>query len=326
MTREQIIEIISQLDTEKTKVIRVNCRPREKSNKVLVTEVDGHQWYCERPTYFWSKFDLNFIQGPYYKEPELLFPEIKEPLIIFDNRGLCWLRYEMSSFGLLEYYLKNPLVYVEAMARHHEDLLILLDGLKNIEPLLEQEKFFKDNLKKFVELYALFYKYESSIFMLFDELVMQFRNLLRQFLDKGVVNAYFGNFLSGEMTKEALRLGFVEERGALELSTTRGVLYGMDIPPRIFYKDPKFYFNYEQDLDILSALIKKGISSYDLRKFLAFRIIVPIGFQINEESQYFETSLLSAHLGVLAKQVAKKLNKTIPELQKLNLEEIFNLI
>ena len=104
MTREQIVKIISSIPEEKFKVIRVKCRPPEKSNKVLTTVIDGHTWYAERPKYFWSAFDRSFHGKAYVLEEKLLRPDIKEPLGLFDHKGRWWTRQEMSSFGLVNFF------------------------------------------------------------------------------------------------------------------------------------------------------------------------------------------------------------------------------
>lgn len=324
--RQRIIEMISGRPTSRMKFITTKSRPPEKSNKILVTKVFGHNWYCERPTYFWSKFDLDFIEKGFLGEQKLLFPKVNESLVVFDKRGLFWSRYEMSSMGLLNYFLKNPLSYLEAMSTHHHDVKEVIKNLKAIRKIIKDDHFLKKNLKVFTKIYNHFCRFQSTVYLVFDEMAWQFRQFLRQHLPKALANVYFTNFLQGEMTKEALKLGYIKERGILEWVKTRGILYGMDLPPRLFYKPPKFFTEYPEDLQIISYLVEKGLSNEELRKFLAFRVIVPIGFQISEESQYIETSLLSAHLGIMVKLIAKKLNKSIDDLQKLRAEQIINLL
>ena len=324
--RQQIVKTISKNPLEKMRVITTKSRPEEKSNKILITRIKGQDWYCERPTYFFSKFDRSFLEKGFLEEQEILFPKDKEILTVFDERGLFWSHYKISSFGLVEYFLKNPSAYLSAMAKHEDDIGQIVDGLKKIKPKINNNEFLEDNLLEFVKLYNLFYRFLATIYMTFDELAWQFRQFLHCHLPKEIANAYFTNFLGGEMTKEALKLGYVKERGMLEWSKTRGVLYGMDLPSRLFYKPPKFFTEYSDDIKIISCLVKKGISNDELHKFFAFRAIVPLGFQINEESQYFETSMLSAHLGILAKKAAKKLNKSIDDLQSLSVNQIVNLL
>lgn len=324
--RQEIIKTISKHPIEKMRVITTSSRPKEKSNKVLITKVGKQNWYCERPTYFWSKFDRSFVEKGFLEEQEILFPKNKEPLIVIDERGLLWSHYKMSSFGLVKYFLENPTAYLSAMAQHGSDVEQIMNSLKKIKTNINNAKFFKNNLLEFVKLYSLFYRFQATIYTTFDELAWQFREFLHQNLSKEIANIYLTNFLGGEMTKEALKLGYVEERGMLELSKGRGVLYGMDLPPRLFYKSPKFFTEYPDDIKVISLLTRKKISSSDLNKFFAFRTIVPAGFQINEESQYFETSMLSAHLGILVKEISKKLNKSIDDLQSLSVKQIINLL
>lgn len=325
-SRKEIAKIISKRPPEKIKTIKVKCRPREKSNKVLVTRVLGHDWYCERPNYFWSEFDLDFVGKPYLDEPKILRPDISEPMALFDDKGLYWTRAEVTSFNLVKLFLTNPSLYINVMAMHEADIKIIVDKLQRVRKTIRNEKHLKHNLLEFTGLYNLFYRTQLTIYMTFDELALQFRQFLHKHLPKELANIYFTDFLQGEMTKKALELGYVEERGKIELQTIRGVLYGMDITPRVFYTLPKFFIESSHDQEVISRLIEKKLPSEEMKRFFAFRMIVPLGFQINEESQYFETSMLSAHLGVIAKKIAKKLSISIEELQTMSVKKIIRLI
>lgn len=322
MTRAQIAKIISARPEKSYKVIHVKCRPPEKSNKVLVTVVRGRKWYSERPKYFFSVFDRSFLAKGYLAEENLLYPDIKEPLGLFDSKGRWWAREEMSSFGLVKLFLKNPTLYLWIMSRHTQNVKNIVQTIKNIAPTLTKPKFFKQNLKTFTDLYYLMCEAQGSIYTTFDELVWQFRELLLKYLKKEQVNTYFPQFLAGEATKHALEKGYVKERGMLEYVSDRGVLYAKDLKPRAFYSPPHFFPDFHQDAEIINSLIENKVTKEDLQKFFAFRVIVPLGFQINEESQYAETAVLSAHLGTLVKSLSKNIKLPIEKIKSLPLKVI----
>lgn len=322
MNLENIAGKISAIPINKIKKIHVACRPPEKSNVVLTVKINDHNWYCERPTYYWSTFDKSFVEIPYLDEQKIIYPNIKTPLAIFDKRGLFWTRDEMSSFGLLRYFLNHPQKYISVMTKHTTDVKNIMQDIAKQKNNWNKTKYLKINLAIIQASYYKFYRYHSSVFMLFDELAWQFRRLLLKYLTIEQVNSYFPQFLSGEATRLALKKGYVAERSALEYQPTRGVLYAMNLRPRLFYAAPKFKLHYSNNTKIANALYRAKITTKDLKNFLAFRKLVPVGYQINEEAQYAETAGLSAHLGVLIKLVYKKLNLSLDKIQKLSLEQI----
>lgn len=326
MTKKQIYQEISSIPLDEMKVLHVACRPPEKSDAVLTVEIAGKTWYCERPKYFWSVFDQSFVGGGYRREQKLLYPDATDVLGLFDKRGLWWTREEMSSFGLLQYFLKNPSTYLWMMTRHTYEVKEIVAVLKKVSPTLGDSKYFINNLNIFVDLYERMYWAFGSIFMLFDELAWQWRVLLLKYLPKENVNTYFPMFLSGEATKEALKRGYLKDRGQLEYSTTRGVLYAMDIKARRFYVQPHFFHDYSEDSRVLDLVIKNEISDNDLKNFIAYRMMVPLGFQINEEAQYVETAGLSAHLGILVQAIGENLNKPISEFQQMSVQKIIQIL
>jgi hypothetical protein len=177
-----------------------------------------------------------------------------------------------------------------------------------------------------VKAYRLFYKFEAVLFNFFDDLVLHFREFLITHCGLVKANEYFPNFLQGEMTKEALAKGYITVRGNAEAQTTRGVLYGLGIKPFVFYRLPKFFHEFPEDKEIIGVLFKQRVSQKQLELFFAFRFLIPIGFQINEESQYVESSMLSAHFGELMKRVAQKLKRSISELQEIPIQKIIRLL
>src|SRR3989338_5072417 len=326
MTKQQIVRIISSTPRDRMKIKRVQCRPKEKSNTVLVTKVGTHRWYCERPSYFWSKFDQSFVARGYIAEQKLLFPTIQEPLGVFDQQGLWWTREELSSFFLVEHFTQNPTQYLWAMSLHTHDVQEVVQKLQKIKPTLSNPRHFANNLHTFVELYTQFYRFQATVYMVFDEMAWEFRKLLLRYLPKENVNTYFPRFLSGEATRKALQKGFIQERGRVEYQTTRGILYAMNLKPQAFYVPPRFFHSFPEDDEIISLLLARNISPKDLQQFLAFRTIVPVGFQINEEAQYTESTGLSAHVGVLMRALAKYLNKPLDTFQSMNVESIVKLL
>ncbi len=322
MTREELVTTISQRPLDTMEVIHVHCRPAEKSNEVLVTEIDGHRWYAERPKYLWSPFDLSFLEAPYLAEQHRVYPDIHEPLNLFDQRGLFWSRHEMSSFGLLDFFTANPARYLAIMSEHTNAVRQIVETLTQIGPTLGDKSRLSENLQTFVTLYGKMYEAHSSIFILFDELAWQAREFLLAELPKPLVNEYFPNFLAGEATKKALELGYVAERGALEYATTRGVLYAMQLPPRAFYAEPHLFTQYSEDRSFVQALHDHGIGSDKLERFMAYRLMLPAGFQINEEAQYIETAGLSAHLGVVVKAITAHLGVSIDAIQTMTVPEL----
>ncbi len=322
MTRDELLQYFSIKQDADFTVVHVQCRPPEKSDEILVAEVGEHKWYCERPKYFWSALDQSLISQGYLAEQHLVYPEINEPLGFFDHKGRWWQREEMSSFGLLKHYLAHPAHYVAMMAMHTYDAEAVVKTLAKIKPQLGQSQYLAEHLHTFQQLYTRFYRTESSIFMLFDELAWQFRQFLLDRLPKELVNRYFPSFLTAEITKEALAKNYVADREMLEYSTTRGVLYAKDLEPRAFYVSPQFFPSVPEDHEILSALIGQDLSLAEIEHFIAYRTMLPAGFQINEESQYIESSGLSAHLGVLMKVVIKQLDLSLEQVQNMPIEKL----
>lgn len=322
MTRAKIADIISAGPLDEMESITTVSRPAEKSNTILVTEIEGKKWYCERPRYTWSLLDRSFFEKPFVVEERLLYPNISEPMGVFDARGLWWAREEMSSIGLVPYFLKNPTRYLRMMARHTANVEASVKGLAKRKDTLGDPAEAADNLAEFITHYERMYECLATIFMAFDELAFQFRQFLLARCTKEQVNTYFPQFMSGESTKAALAAGYLDHEEPAESASSRGVLYAMHRTPRLFYASPKFFHAFDDDGTIMRHLINNGISDKELELFFAFRTIVPAGFQINEESQIMESMILSPHLGIVMKAASAALGKSIDELTEMRIDDV----
>lgn len=324
MTRAQIADIISRRPIDQMETITTVCRPAEKSNTILVTEIEGKKWYCERPRYEWSPLDRSFFEKPFVAEERLLYSNIAEPMGVFDARGLWWAREEMSSIGLVPYFLKNPALYLRMMARHTANVSLIVSAIQKRAETFNDPRKAADNLGEFIVHYERMYDSFATIFMAFDELAFQFRQFLLAHCAKAQVNTYFPLFMSGEATKEALAAGYLDSEEPAESALSRGVLYAMYRTPRLFYAQPKFFHSFDDDGATMRHLIDNGISDENLERFLAFRTIVPAGFQINEESQYMESMILSPHLGIVMRAASATLGRSIDELTEMRVEDIIH--
>ncbi len=293
---------------------------------MLKVTIGGKEWYCERPSYEWTRLDLGFVKKGFFAEQKLLFPEIREPLGVFDAKGRWWARRELSSYGLVEYFVEHPAVYMRMMALHTRDVEIITSSLRAVQKRLADPRQFVKHLRMFQRLYQLMYRAQASVFMAFDPLAWEFRKFLLRFLTREEVNHYYPRFLAGEATKVALKKGYVQERKQVEYAQTRGVLYGIHLKPRAFYAEPQFFHAYPEDAAMVRALQERGASQKDIDRFFAFRMIVPLGFQINEEAQYVETAGLSAHLGVLMCAIAKKIAVKVSDLQKMSVLSLIRAV
>jgi hypothetical protein len=320
---QKVKEKISKIPLEEMKVIKTKCRPPEKSNEILEVQIDKNKWYCERPKYFWSKLDQSFIKKSFQQEAKLLFND-QEKNVFFDERGLWWVSYELSSFYLLPYFLENPTEYIWVMSQHMMDVQRVIEILKQVHCDLNDNQKLVLNLQRLANAYFLKYHFSSSVFFVFDELIYQFRLFLLKHLDKSIVNVYLNKFLRAEITKEMLEHSHGNR--LVKEADSRGVLYASGTEPVVYYRRPKYFHEYSEDMDIIEELIKKNISKTNYLKFIAFRLMVPIASQVNEEAQYVESQMLSAHTSFIMKKVAQKLKMSILDLEKLSYQQIINLL
>lgn len=314
---------ISALSKEQIKVEVSPARPPEKSNEIYSAEINGEVWVCERPKYHFSILDQSLWSETFLKEGELLFDKVG--LTVFDKSGLWWSKQKLGSKSLVRYFLDHPSHYLSAMADHYKDVLALLEILKEVNQSLDDEKSLSTNLRKMARCYQLFYRYPHTIFWVSDELIYQFRTFLMKYLDKKIANIYLTQFLTAEMTKEVISNGYGEKL-IIGNPDSRGALYASDTAPIIFYRRPKFFHSFDQDMDIVEEMAKGKLTKEELKDFFSFRMIVPVAVQVNEEAQYIESQMLSSHTSFLIKKISERLKKSPDELEQMSFEEIIDLL
>src|SRR3989338_5754300 len=202
--KEEIINTLSRLKAGEYVEHPVLSRP---GATILEATVGKHRWYCERPKYFWATLDQSFLAKSYEDEGRLLFG-IEEPAGIFDASGRFWVREETSGYGLEKYFLKNPWRYYEIIIEHTRNIQKIVEILNQVNADLRSEEKLAENLGKMIEVYKILYRFQSTIFNFFDDMVLHFKEFLTAKLGKAPANRYFANFLQGEMTKEALEKGY----------------------------------------------------------------------------------------------------------------------
>ncbi len=302
-------------------------RPSASGSFTYSTDIDGKKWYLER-SYTWLKLDQSFFLPRYIEEAKEIWPRNKklhgEILGEFDNDGRLWVREELSSHFLIPYYLQHPAEYIRVMSDHVKDVLKLVAIVTEVNQTLDDESQLAANIKRMNEAYQLQYGCPSTIYFVSDELIWDFKEFLLTFLDKKTANIYFSNFSTAEITKRLLAENAVD--AAATDAGSRGILYASGQKPSVKYFPPKFFHQYPQDAEVMEKLMTSGADEEKINKFLAYRLIIPITFQINEEAHYIETQLLSAHLSYLLRKIAEIADKDLEELQQLSWQEIINIL
>lgn len=300
---------IKDVDESKITSYTTKARPAEKSNEILEINVDGKLFKCERPKYFHKKFDLAIYTPGFEKEGDIIYNR-KIPFF-FDKKGRWWCGEEFSSKGMMKFFLANPQKYVEVFTKKTEDtkkiIKIAEQTLKQI--YADDIPTILDNLKKLTYILRTFYSYHFCTYVLFDELVYEFKQFLNKYLPKKLANMYMCEFLQAEITKEAIKVGAVgEKRGA------RDTTYSDD-KPCVFYRPAKLFFESKLDNEVIARLQEQKITKEEMQKFLAFRTITPISIQISEEGQYLESKSFCAMMSIVIEKISKKLinNKIITE-------------
>ena len=288
------------LDYSKVNILTTEARPTRKQNEIYEIVLDGKKYWCERPKYLWNRFDQDILLPIALKEGKILFS--REVPIFFDQHGRQWFAEELTSKFLLNYYIKNPLKFVQIMSRRVTQVKKILKILEEINKNIGAEDIstLKQNYQEVLSCFDLFYDTGCSVFMLYDEFVYCFRQVLLQILDKREANTYFSEFLQAEMTKEALRLGHIQEFDAESRATTYG-----KTKPILFYKEPKFFYESSMDIQIVEKIMKADVSTELKEEFFALRLITPIAIQINEEAQYVESRMITAHFAYIIDTIAK---------------------
>ncbi|MFH1053395.1 MAG: hypothetical protein V1740_03170 [Candidatus Woesearchaeota archaeon] len=263
-----------------------NARPSPK-NEVWEQVIDGKKFICERPYYFNKKLEVELFAKGFENESKLIFGE-KLPFF-FDKEGRWWADPKLCSQELMNTLINDPIIYFKTISRKVNTVKKIIPQLKQIEKELETEdpenllKHFKMLTRCFVD----FFSYHFITYIVSDEIVLKFNNVLHSFLDKQKANVYFSEFLRAEITKEALKVGAIGESTVM----SRDIYYS-ESKPIVFYKTPKILFSSQYDNEIIENLYEINPSAELLQEFFSLRLITPIVIQINEEAQYIESKML----------------------------------
>ncbi len=300
------------------------ARPAPK-NEIWEQEIDGQTYLCERPHYTLKKLEVELLKECFERESLMLFGK-KLPLF-FEGNGRWWADPEICSAKLMERCIKNPQLYIKTMAQKVQDVKEVIQILHEINQKIEEKNpaILREQFTKLVEAYFLFYSYHFITFVLFDEMALKFKNILQQFLSRGDANQYFTEFLQAEMTAEAIRRGAVQDDTAQQ---SRDLFYSA-CKPTIFYKEPKFFTEYAYDNEIIAKLYDSTPSPLIVQEFFALRLLVPLGFQINEEAQYIESKMLCPIMKIILEKiriflVQQGLFEKEKDIRELGVEEIIS--
>ena len=274
------------------------ARPAPK-NEIWEQEVDGQTYICERPHYTLKKLEIELLRECFERESLTLFGE-KVPFF-FEENGRWWADPQLCSAKLMEACIRNPPLYVKTMSKKVQDVKEIIQLLRSTNQQIDTEDpaILKEHFTKLVAAYRSFYSYHFITFILFDELALKFKNTLQQFLGRGEVNVYLTEFLQAEITAEAIKRGAIQDDTAQQ---SRDLFYSA-CKPIIFYKEPKFFMESEYDNEIITKLYASNASPELVQDFFALRLIVPLGFQTNEEAQYIESKMLCPIMKIILEKI-----------------------
>ncbi len=290
---------IRDVDESKITSYITKARPAEKSNEILELEADSRIFRCERPRYFHKKFDIALYTLGFEKEGEIIYG--KKIPVFFDRKGRWWCGEELSSHGLLNFFLANPQKYIEVFIKKTEDTKALITTAEQVLKQVYADDILTiiGSLKKLSNIFHVFYSYHFVTYVLFDELVYEFKQFLDRYLPKKLANTYMCEFLQAEITKEAIKAGVIgEKRGARDSTYS-------DDKPCVFYRPPKLFFESKLDNEVVAELKKQNISDEEMQKFLALRTITPISIQISEEGQYLESKMFCAMMSIVIDKISQ---------------------
>lgn len=297
-------------------------------NKKLKTRYKGLNLVCERPFYFYllKKFEVSLLSQPFDSDGKIIYG--KDIEIYFDQKGRWWCPEELSSEYLTLFFIKNPLKYLEIMSRKLQDTKRVIKTLKQINKKIDSlnNKDLVDNLNKLKCCYYLFYSYYSSTLIVYDELVLRFRQLLKKFLPVKEANLYFCEFLQSEMTKEAIKRNIVGEFAMKSKIPTT-----VKDRPNIFYKEPKFFCTSKLDNTVLEKINTSNLTKEEVKEFFALRLITPLAIQISEEAQYIECKMLWPIAILLLENINKHLIdenkiKSTEDIKDYSISELISML
>lgn len=268
------------------KKYKTEARPEPKNN-IWEQNIGKKIYICERPHYRNKKLEVELLTKGFENESLLLFNKVLP--FFFDKEGRWWAHPSLCSQGMLQLFIKEPMLYLRTIAHKVQTTKDIIQTLKELEPDLYTDNVEKlaTNFKRLSDCFVRFYSYHFITYIVFDEIVLRFRHVLEKFLPKNEANTYLSEFLRAEITKEALKVGAIGD----SLTNMRDIFYS-DSKPVIFYKEPKLFFESEYDNKVITKLYESNPSPRFLQEFFSLRIITPVSIQISEEGQYVESKML----------------------------------
>jgi len=203
------------------------ARPTPK-NEIWQKEQGGIIYICERPRYLYKKLEQELFAKGLNNESVMLFGKTVPQF--FDDEGRWWADRSLSSGDLLKVFIEDPGFYIRIMSKKVQDVISIIALLRTID-FDKDKNSLRSNFITLFDATVTFYSYYSSTFIVSDEMVCQFRQLLDSFLKKKESNRYFTDFLRAEITKEAIKYNAVEET----TGTSKDLFYS-ERRPVLFYK------------------------------------------------------------------------------------------
>jgi len=313
------------IDESKVDSFKTDARDSGKNN-YLKYKYQGNTLVCERPYHHIKKLDNEFFHLCLDEDSKMIYGERLESY--FDQKNRWWVHDEMCAGTLLKFFIQNPMKYFQIMSKKVQDVKKVIKWLEEINRDVDSkdsERIIR-NIKKLKECYDIYYSYYSTTYIVSDELVFKFKQLLKEFLSVRDANIYFCEFLRSEITKEAVRRNAVGEL----LAENRSPTYSK-AEPNIFYKEPKFFYDSDKDNEIIKELYNSKLSKEKINAFLALRLMIPLVIQINEEAQYIESLMLwSVARKVLDSiknyLVDKRLIEKDKEIREYSFDEIISML
>lgn len=280
------------------------ARPAPK-NGIWEEEFHGQLFITERPYYTVKKLDVEILTNAFRNESKLLFGKVVP--FFFDEEGRWWAHPSLCSKEMLQMFIQNPLFYFQIIAHKiatvRDQVMPVVKEIMSDLDTIEPQKL-ASHLTTLVETFTQYYSYHFITYILFDELVLHFRKLLETFLTKKESNLYFSQFLQAEITKAAMEAGAIGETTTLR----RDVMYS-DSKPIFFYREPKLFFDFKSENEVIAKFYATKPSPEALSEFFALRLITPISIQISEEGQYIESKMLCPLMKVTLEKISTSLRK-----------------
>ena len=274
------------------------------NNEIWEWERDGQLYVCERPAYTLKKLEIELLSKGFENESTLLFGKVLP--FFFEDNGRWWAHPALGSKELLKLFTKDPTAYINAIVHKTQSVKRVMQVLRDAEKSLDAEgsEALLRNFRKLADAYVQFYSYHFITYIVSDEIVLRCRKVLESFLLRKEMNEYFTNFLQAEITKEAIKHGAIGETAWLK----RDLFYS-NMKPVLFYREPKVFFDFPQDGEVIAKLFDARLPSETVQEFLALRLITPISVQISEEGQYIESKMLCPLMKITLEKIKTLLVK-----------------